>query len=224
MRALNKCREEAGSEWRALAAAWAEMPIYAVGERTAAALSCTLDGAPVRGGAQAANARQLADLVLADHASRTAGDAIAAPSDADAAATSHGRRPLLFLGGDKRRHELPDALAAANVPLVEKTVYRSLPSPEAGAQTAAAVAQLRVRIVGLFSPLGVRAVLPSLAPLLQAGRVRLASIGPMTTSAIVEEAARLGLDPHLVAANRIAEAAKPTPAALSQAIQQLLAS
>ncbi|MDX1545967.1 MAG: uroporphyrinogen-III synthase [Rhodothermales bacterium] len=132
------------------ARAWRGRTVFAVGPRTA-------DGARALGlapeGEEAGEAHALAE--------RIAGRPFAAP--------------LLFLCGDRRRDELPRALAAAGIAVREQVVY------ETRLRTGFALDPWPDWLV-FFSPSGVEAVQQNV--LIDPRRARCAAIGPTTAAAL----------------------------------------
>ncbi len=107
-------------------------------------------------------------------------------------------KPLLFLAGDRRRDDLPEALDAARIPFEEVTVYRTLLLPVRLPEPAP-------EWTAFFSPSGVEAALASAG--FPWNSLRTAAIGPTTAAAL----RAAGHPPEAVAAH-------PTPEALAAAV------
>lgn len=109
---------------------WQDKPMYAVGPATARAARklgfSTL-------GEEAGSAIRLAQRIILNHEDAT--------------------KPLLFLCGSSRRDELPDRLAAQNVPFQECIVYHTHSIQDLKIDTYEAP-----DVVAFFSPSGVKAV------------------------------------------------------------------
>lgn len=128
---------------------WKARPAFAVGPKTAAVLR-EAGMEPV--GEKSGNGSELAAYVTSNYVAEL---------------------PLLFLAGDRRRKELPSALASAGVPFEELTVYRTIlhdaPAPDEVPDWIAA-----------FSPSGVASWAQNEPP----PGVRYAAIGPTTAEAL----------------------------------------
>lgn len=83
----------------------ANWKIFCIGDATQAAVKRHFGEDAIAGTAQ--NAAELADVII-----------------------NAGVKEAVFFCGDIRRAELPDKLAAANIPLKEITVYRTIPTPK----------------------------------------------------------------------------------------------
>jgi len=169
---------------------WTQIPVYTVGQTTAAALQNGFhEKVNIIGAEQSGNAENLAQLI------------IAAPQSND--------QNLLYLTGDKTRDVIANRLSAHAIPHKLLQVYETTVRHNFTRKLCNVVQQEWDWIV-MFSPSGVDASLPTIKNFYgDQISIKVAVIGPTTLQHLQTE--------HHLKAHACAE--KPTPEALLEAIQ-----
>eukprot|EP00037_Helgoeca_nana_P012686 m.115729 g.115729 ORF g.115729 m.115729 type:complete len:286 (-) comp21584_c0_seq4:4346-5203(-) len=185
-----------------LMARWRQLPIFAVGGRTADAVAAIF-GVHAKGGS-AGSAAALGAVILQAYG-----------LGGESTASGHGelkRKPALFLCSRIARGDLTEVLTAGSIEVDQVVAYDTCGNPFAGDEVVAALSSaiqdsrspsLRVWVV-FFSPSGVSAVLPTLQHCEHTfGKcVYYAAIGRTTATALEDG----GVTVHAVAQNPNAEA------------------
>jgi uroporphyrinogen-III synthase len=183
-------------------ARWRQLPIFAVGGRTADAVAAIF-GVHAKGGS-AGSAAALGAVILQAYG-----------LGGESTASGHGelkRKPALFLCSRIARGDLTEVLTAGSIEVDQVVAYDTCGNPFAGDEVVAALSSaiqdsrspsLRVWVV-FFSPSGVSAVLPTLQHCEHTfGKcVYYAAIGRTTATALEDG----GVTVHAVAQNPNAEA------------------